>query len=392
MAQNNNVTPLKSNSKPKDIVAQLKQDNWYILTLTHQPKLYHPEHQQEIPLASILSRNQQDKAKEQLPKITEITFQPNKPEIKTAHLGVTVNTYKPFKPSSAGGSKETLYFWQEFLERLFPLKSERKAVEQFIAHMVQVPEERPSYGLMLTSASGTGKGWFYANILAPVLSHQCYQVGNFSALFGKHSTVLHQSLCVWLDDPKSCNNNTMTKLRHSITEPRVLIEPKQEKERMVQTFSRIILASNEQCPLQLSEHDTRRWLIPQFIQHRESQKETKAFLEEFSKVLCIDTLHRYFSELDITDFDPFFPLDTETKQQILELSEPEIKHQVERFVENKCQFDWLSLELYLDCETIHTREVAEILNSLGFFKKRVTRDGRKVTIWQKRTGVDKGKA
>lgn len=386
MAQGKKVTPIKT--KIKNQIEELIDEGWYILATKNQPTLYNPKLKIENCLNSIIPRSKQEEAIEKIPTIIKHEFRPNSPSKKSTSAGFILNTYQSFNPSTPGESGKTIDYWQNFLERLFPIESERKEVEQFLAHMIQKPEERPSYGLMLTSESGTGKGWLYSNILKPLLTQQCYQVDTYSAIFQRHSTVLYGSCLVWIDDPQTTHRSTANKLRNALTEPQLTIEPKHEQQRTVETFSRIILASNDRCPLDLTEHDSRRWLIPQYITHKESSEETKRFIELFSKNLCLDTLYLYLIDLDLQGFDCFKPKDTETKSQILELSKPNVQHLLEEFLEDKEEFHWLDLDGHLITEPYNYREVQALVKNLGFTSKRVTRSGRKTTIWQK---VDRGR-
>jgi hypothetical protein len=67
--------------------------------------------------------------------------------------GVPVlNTWRPYEPQTAAAAGVDLSLWVEYLERLFPDADERHTVVQWLAHMFQRPEEKPSWHLMLTSA------------------------------------------------------------------------------------------------------------------------------------------------------------------------------------------------------------------------------------------------
>lgn len=67
-----------------------------------------------------------------------------------------LNLYEAYQPSY--NSVGDIALWHEFMERLFPVENERVYIESFIAHIFQKPSERPTFGLMLTSEHGTGKG------------------------------------------------------------------------------------------------------------------------------------------------------------------------------------------------------------------------------------------
>ncbi|PMY01952.1 hypothetical protein C1X54_35475, partial [Pseudomonas sp. GW460-13] len=95
------------------------------------------------------------------------------------------NTYRQFEPITERADVHPDFL--EFLERLFPDAAERHTAIQWLAHAFQKPEERPSWHLLLISESGTGKGYLFNEILAPLLLHTSI-APSFSKVTAQFST------------------------------------------------------------------------------------------------------------------------------------------------------------------------------------------------------------
>lgn len=214
-----------------------------------------------------------------------------------------INTYRHYTPKR--DNKPTPYIFLRFLVRLFPVRFERRQAVAWLAHIFQKPQERPTWHLLCTSDVGTGKGFLVNRILQPLLLHTTV-ITSYEQVFSKHSTVLEHNLLVLLDDPKSKSDATMIKLKSALSEPRVYIEPKNEAGKMVDTFSRFILASNEERPLRL-EPSERRWFAVSRMEHWYSKEETQRFIAKLaawlSKPGSLDSIYHWLMAYDIQDFN-----------------------------------------------------------------------------------------
>ena len=223
--------------------------------------------------------------------ITGYSFDPtsNQELILDADGNYTHNTFKRFKTSH--NSDQNITNFLELMDRLFPDHKDYEQVMQFIAHMIQRPEQRPAYGLLLTSESGTGKGVLYDKVISPLLAYQSIKVNKYSRLFERFSTVLFNNLLCWLDDPPKSKHDTMQAFRGLTSDPTVTIELKGGSTFTIKTITRLILASNERTPLMLTKDDLRRWYAPRFITHKVDQRETQEFISSI-----INELARIFHE------------------------------------------------------------------------------------------------
>lgn len=210
------------------------------------------------------------------------TFQPAlEPELFVAlKSGVlAVNTYKRYeKDEPANGFDPDPAPWIEFLERLFPMETDREIVCDWLAHMIQRPDQRPSWHLLFTGDTGTGKGFLFENILTPLVSRQTASLDSFAKLTEKHSTTLVTNMLIHLDDVSTNNDSQMTRLKSILSEEWQMIRPLYEAERSARVYTRIILSSNQPRPLRLDDNE-RRWYAPEYMQHSVDRQETQLFIQ-----------------------------------------------------------------------------------------------------------------
>lgn len=320
---------------------QYKQRGWCVLYSEKytMPRLYNI-HSQITPITSLIKRNYQDYLRSNnqqdedagsieayvlasLPVVSGTRFYPSDKQIFTCRKSGCsfANTYKPFEPQHESINLSPLF--HEFFERLFPEESERLIVIQWLAHMVQKPTERPSWHLMLSSDTGTGKGYLFHNILRPIIGDNAAKVDNYSALFEKHSTILESNLLILLDDPKSNNDSTMTKLKSNLSEPSIYVNPKGGNGYSTQTYSRIILASNELRPLRLDANE-RRFFTPRYINHKTNGDETSQFIKKLENWLmlpgAIESVYNFFNSIDLSNFNHKRIYQTATLKSMIEQS------------------------------------------------------------------------
>lgn len=363
-------------------VSEYKKKGWYVKTNKHKPYLYHPESGTETPLEFEFPLNESSYAAKSFDKITKEVFMPCKPKLIPAR-GVEgyfdLNTWEKYEPCT-DEKDQGLDCWIEFLERLFPVESERKYIIQFLAHLIQRPEERPSFAIMLTSEQGTGKGVLFSEILYPLLSGQAVQNSDYSTFLGKHSNSLDGTLLCMLDDPKSNHPTTMTKLKSRISEPYIHIERKFESPRTIPTFTRIILASNELTPITLTDNDTRRWYVPFYIKHKVDRYETQSFIKKMLQEISLDAIYHWLNEQSLEGFDHKSPPETKTLRDILYRSKPEIETEIDEFIEEHKVFQWGCLTNALT-DTYHTKDIKDYLIRKGFQNKRINMKSSKPTFW-----------
>lgn len=214
------------------------------------------------------------------------------------------NTYKKYTPTDINTGVSPLFL--EYFERLIPDSAERDIFLQWLSHIFQKPDERPSWHVILCSEVGTGKGFLVESILQPLLFHTSV-VSSFSKVMGQFSTVLEDNLLVLLDDPAQGSEDTQTKLKSLLSEERAYTERKGLQGGMVKTYTRFILASNDARPLHLNENE-RRWWSPAPLVHRHDKEETQKFITTLANWLkesgSLCKIYNWFLAYGLKDFNP----------------------------------------------------------------------------------------
>lgn len=312
--------------------------------------------------------------KRRLTVCANTVFAPTKPEYVSFNQTQYLNTFKTYIPKTENNECEPFH---ELMQRMFPVDSERKTVTQFIAHALRHPEQRPTYGLLLTGTTSTGKGTLYQSVLTPLLANQVASARSFEQILGKHSELLNGTLLVMLDDIKSGNANTYIKLKSVMTEPTILINPKYLLEKTVKVYSRIIFNSNEKLPLPIAEDD-RRWFATQPMQHKVSKEETTEFIKTFKEWVNnesnLDAIFNYLVSVDLADFDAYQCKQTPTLLAMMEQSTPSLELVLQDFIDNGNQvFKRDELTAYLNKQRVFPTDAAlnEALIKMDYIKQRI---------------------
>lgn len=268
--------------------------------------------------------------------------------------GVPVlNTWRPYEPQAEATAGIDLLLWIEYLNRLFPDTGERHTVVQWLAHMFQHPEIKPSWHLILTSATGTGKGFLFDQVLSPLLNGQASLLSSYDRLTGQFSTVIADNMLVFLDDCRSNSKSLHTRLKSLLTERRQQIEEKQEQARMVSTYTRFILASNERRPIRFSPNEReRRWFAVRFMEHRHSPEETTEFIGRLAHWLnqdgSLDAIYWWLMAYDLTGFNPNHCRVTDTLAEMQEQSRSMLDIGLSDWLESNRVFKMELLHLMFD--------------------------------------------
>ena len=230
-----------------------------------------------------------------------------------------INVYRAYITTT--GSTDVSPLFLKYLERLAPDPAERKMMVQWIAHLFQHPEQRPSWHLMLPSDTGTGKGFLVEEILHPLLHHTSV-VSSFSKITGQFSTLVEDNLLVLLDDCKAKSDSVQTQLKSLLSEERQYVERKKLQGKMVRTYARFILASNEAKPLHLDESE-RRWFVLKYLAHKIGRAETQQFIKDLADWLelpgSLCKVYNYFLTRDLADFNHKNPPMTDSLRAIVEM-------------------------------------------------------------------------
>ncbi len=117
-------------------------------------------------------------------------------------------------------------------------------LRDFLAHMLQKPEEKPGVMIVLIGGQGTGKGTFYS-LLRKIWPITTLEVSNIEHVTGGFNAALERNYVVCMDEALfSGQKQAMDRLKSLITEPSITIEQKYEPRRSLISIHRFFASSN----------------------------------------------------------------------------------------------------------------------------------------------------
>lgn len=310
-----------------------------------------------------------------LPTVAGTVFEPCDMPIISHGSTHYLNTFKSYTPTTNNQQQADLTPLQAFFQRLFPVVEEREIVLNWISHLIQKPYEKPTYHLLLTGEQGTGKGTLANSLIAPLINNQLVSINSYSQLTCRFSDILADNMLIVLDDCRKGTHNTATQLKSLLTEKRVYVERKGLQGKMVNTYSRFVLNSNDKLPIPI-EHNDRRWYVPQYMNHIIDKKETQQFISSFIKWLesNIDCVYWYFMARDIARFNANDCPNTVTKQSLQEQSTPSLVEYIQDYITTVWPyFSKAEINAYLKQQSINytQTELNDAIASIDYECKQV---------------------
>ncbi|MET4273310.1 MULTISPECIES: primase-helicase family protein [unclassified Bradyrhizobium] len=135
-------------------------------------------------------------------------------------------------------------------------------VMDFIAHLVQHPDERVNHAMLLTSeAKGIGKSTL-GTIIRRLVGERNSGVAQSKDLKSQFDGWLMGKLVVQVDEVyEQGNTDLANRLKPILTEPTVSANVKYGPQLVVKNFARLILFSNQTAPIDIEEGDRRYFVF-----------------------------------------------------------------------------------------------------------------------------------
>jgi hypothetical protein len=130
----------------------------------------------------------------------------------------------------------------------------------YLAHMLQKPQEKPGVMIVLLGGQGVGKGTFF-DLLESIWKKTTLLVSSIDQVLGRFNGILERNYIVMLDEALfSGDKKAAEKLKSLITEGRVLVENKYASQKSIHSFHRFFAASNKTHFVNV-DSDDRRFLF-----------------------------------------------------------------------------------------------------------------------------------
>ncbi|WP_075793752.1 primase-helicase family protein [Massilia putida] len=324
---------------------------------------------------------------ERLPRVVGRGMRPTDERVYRSQRGAMLaNTYTKYRPACTSEFVMPAIL-QDYLDRLFPDAQEQKTVVEFAADIVQNPELRPQWSLLLTGDQGSGKSSLVSLIRTALDERYVWSGNSYTPVFEKFSEVLPDNLVICFDDAPS-HQDTYEKLKRAITCAEVEVEIKGQQNRVErEVYARIMICSNNPRPLRLERGD-RRFYCPAPCKHRTDADETAQFFEQFLiwKEQNREAIYQWLASVDLKDFVRGSCKKTATHTSMVDMSASVLDDAVASFIEDKSGMAFHPKELYahLRDQGIPTSAVDLIKSSVakaGYETKRRNIDGIKGQIY-----------
>lgn len=276
-----------------------------------------------------------------------------------------INIYKKYQPTHDRADVSPIFL--DYIARLVPDPDERHIFMQWIAHIFQKPSERPSWHVMMSSEPGVGKGFLVESILHPLLHHTSV-VSSFTKVLSQFSTIVEDNLLCLLDDCKAKNEDTQVKLKSLLSEARAYCERKGLQGGMVNTYTRFILASNEEKPISLDATE-RRWWVPMPLVHRDDKQKTQEFIQTLDDWLSLPgslcAVYNWFMSYDLRGFNHKHVKQSATLISIIGLSENVHAQFVNDYISEHTVFSYSDLMRAFDAEEMQRPKPSHLSHLLS---------------------------
>lgn len=185
---------------------------------------------------------------------------------------------------------------------------------QWLAHMFQYPEIKPTVAIYLKSVEGTGKGSLF-RLLQKMLGVHTGQINGAELVTRDFNAVLIAKLLIFADEVNLNEPKVFNKMKGLISEPICQLEKKRIDAEPMANLARFMFASNHEQVIPAGKRERRFLLIEASSQKASDKSYWVTFNSLINKEYAGHFLH-YLLNLDLSDFDPYnAPMTQELIQQ-----------------------------------------------------------------------------
>ena len=216
--------------------------------------------------------------------------------------------YNTFGGFDYQGTKPTGHpIIEDFKSHLDLLVGHEKRAHQYlinyIAHIIQKPEELPRTALIFKSGQGVGKDMMVDFIEKMLGTEYIYRTADLHQVFGNFNAGLKNKLILQLNELQGSDGFSKKEdLKDLITAQHKNINEKNMKPYTETNYIRIIIFSNNLSPVEIP-HDDRRYCV-----FKCGKKKTRDYYNKMYDYLrqpeALEQLTGFFKEVDLKEFDP----------------------------------------------------------------------------------------
>lgn len=287
------------------------------------------------------------------------------------------------RPSGQKLSREQATPFYDFLQRLFPLETERNYFLNWLAHVVRHPEKRVNATVLLRSSQGVGKGFLTEVLITGLLGKSSVGTVALGDVVGNFNDALVGKTLILIDEVYRNPESTVNALKSIQGNKTITLRRKHIPDTTVDNYLSFLMSSNDANPLLLDSEDRRFW-VPAFINHKESRAETMLFLNSTLKPWLMEQggmqiVRDLLETVDLSGFEPWGdPPMTDSKRAMIGLKATSqltsfVAEQIKETLVVKAQ-DIETLYFIKYTEKLGNRMVPTQLAAQGCKGKRTTRE------------------
>lgn len=243
-------------------------------------------------------------------------------------------------------SQERIKIFLTHIKYLFPIKEEREWFMQWVAFIIQEPQDRcPIMPIHVSrNIQGTGRSWVLRvltmligdwNVTTPDVEQLIGERGNFNDHLVDTKIIACEELRIAGKDRYKVENV----LKSDITDMTKFIRRKFGKQSSERLYGCFLGFTNYGDAIPISSEDRRYNVFtgPDYKQSREYYTQLMDWIDfkktGLSEVQAnIAQLFHYFSKLDISDFNVTQPMDTPARRTMMRMSKSDVEEMYDNFV------------------------------------------------------------
>lgn len=214
------------------------------------------------------------------PRVQRSVFRPDR-RVLEKDGDKTINTYIPHTPEIAEGD---VSLFIDHLRRLFTTERDMNIVLYWFATLARYPDKRIRWAPVIQGVEGNGKS-FLGDVLAYIVGEQYTHKPNAEDISNKFNDYIDRKLLIIVEEAHMQGRREMMDvLKPLITNPRVEIQPKGGKKRMIDNWTRWIFFTNHKDAFPIDLKNRRYAVFYTRQQSKEDLNESGMTAEYFLKL------------------------------------------------------------------------------------------------------------
>jgi hypothetical protein len=184
--------------------------------------------------------------------------------------------------------------------------SDEKASDYFIdwlAHIVQKPNVKPTVAILMKSAEGTGKGTIY-RLLKKILGANAHQVNGSYQIMGRFNGIVAGRLLIFGDEVDMTDKKVFDRAKGIISEPTISLELKGIDPEPVPNLARFIFTGNHDQVISAGTRE-RRFLVLEPSEHMIEDQDYWQSLNNLIDDGGAPAFLDFLQNIDLANFNPF---------------------------------------------------------------------------------------